>query len=1185
MNGTRWRFLVDHKGRVAEISPQLGADHAQIVGHLLSDDLRARVTVLAPGQETPNPTHPGDAPVAFPRWVVYSPTHGQRWAVIAGWVGQAVAKKVAQKIADMTQASVGVIEEYRNNPRERLLPGMSSESSLREAGYAPCSVCGGAGITDDRGAGPPDFNIGPECKSCHGEGWIKAGRQNPGPGTPDPVVGDRWPRRGGGPAAEVLQVKGPRIFFRAGGDRGDLIVQDFKAKFRPPVPWSGPMVGRTPNPKRRNPGDYVPVVQAAKELRATLKRHFPGVKFSVRSKSYSGGASIRVSYENGPRGADVDRIAQRFAGADFDGMTDLKTPRDSLLVGPDGTMRSVRYGSDFVFVNRDVSPTLADAVIAQIGAKWDSAQWAKMPDYEKERLAWRGVSAIDIPNNEPEATTAVRAAEAYFRGEGLTATNPSRSPAARERRASSRLKTLKPRRLYRAQAAGRRDKAGRFLSDTISRGMAHTATPAELSYRNPIEPVCYGQVRGRDWVQEWYETASRHAGARARQLRKLGYRVSVSGMGQQVTPVGTVNMTLVDYRGGDLAEGNELPPVKIVRMNPRRDKAWTFTGRGSRGRIIRITVEREPVPGTPLQGSSRGGIGRLHYARSSDPEIPGVGIVLIIGGTRLEGWAVLPHPDKETAFREWARMAGHQTNPASWWTKHKAAINRELKQLGEKRMTAAEWHWALGVTGGHPADLAYRIQGQRKEGRTPNPKGPDDISSAPATNPTSAGKRSYRFAAGGFTVTMPRPAVVEISAQGENEEAIEAWREKIKRPPAATAEAVQRELMHQGYDEHSVPVELDFDNWAKILMIAADNIADEEGIQNPTWRLSGTLEEAPDAAPVTVRRRRGRPPKLSVIPISAEPEAPAEAASEVPFEVPGPVRPSRGFQPGERVTVPYTGRESYFGRRTSRTRDRAIVEGYHLEGSEPMVQVRVLRGRGTVEDRIFPERQVRRRPRSRFEPIPVRSGKLRDTLERKVRGSLEAALSLKAKLEAKEQAADAIAREWYGFKPKWGETNKHYINARAKLRRLRDQLQVLGSIIGELGGETERVQAAFAARNPHRKSHGAAGRARTVRGSKPKRNPRGSERDRAVRTFEKWHEFKPHRITRMKGPPRIIPRTLVKLGDIRSIDYISDKWEGRPVTYTHKTDRPRPVLATDPDGRHLHIVGGRVKITADGLVH
>lgn len=42
----------------------------------------------------------------------------------------------------------------------------------------------------------------------------------------------------------------------------------------------------------------------------------------------------------------------------------------------------------------------------------------------------------------------------------------------------------------------------------------------------PTEITCYGRVVGRNFTQEWYETASRHAGRRARQLRKLGHQVS-----------------------------------------------------------------------------------------------------------------------------------------------------------------------------------------------------------------------------------------------------------------------------------------------------------------------------------------------------------------------------------------------------------------------------------------------------------------------------------------------------------------------------------------------------------------------------------------------------------------------------------------------------------------------------------
>ena len=75
--------------------------------------------------------------------------------------------------------------------------------------------------------------------------------------------------------------------------------------------------------------------------------------------------------------------------------------------------------------------------------------------------------------------------------------------------------------------------------------------------------TCYGLTRTRACQQEWYETASRDAGRRARVLRKQGFRVFVEGMGGQVTSVGRVAMTLVSI----LAEaGEQIPaPARVER--------------------------------------------------------------------------------------------------------------------------------------------------------------------------------------------------------------------------------------------------------------------------------------------------------------------------------------------------------------------------------------------------------------------------------------------------------------------------------------------------------------------------------------------------------------------------------------------------------------------------------------------
>jgi hypothetical protein len=72
-------------------------------------------------------------------------------------------------------------------------------------------------------------------------------------------------------------------------------------------------------------------------------------------------------------------------------------------------------------------------------------------------------------------------------------------------------------------------------------------------------------VNNGRWCQASYETASRDAGRRAKQLRQLGYQVSVSSLGPQVTRVGTIKTTLVDIRPGSHADTYGLPEVNVVR--------------------------------------------------------------------------------------------------------------------------------------------------------------------------------------------------------------------------------------------------------------------------------------------------------------------------------------------------------------------------------------------------------------------------------------------------------------------------------------------------------------------------------------------------------------------------------------------------------------------------------------------
>ena len=124
---------------------------------------------------------------------------------------------------------------------------------------------------------------------------------------------------------------------------------------------------------------YITVTDTAKLVRQALSKQFPVVKFSVRSKSYSGGASIDVSWTDGPRAKVVDETIKGFEGRSFDGMNDLATDQDSWLL-PDGTAdlayrpdsyggsipgfvsnaphpdaQMVHFGANYVFSNRHIS--------------------------------------------------------------------------------------------------------------------------------------------------------------------------------------------------------------------------------------------------------------------------------------------------------------------------------------------------------------------------------------------------------------------------------------------------------------------------------------------------------------------------------------------------------------------------------------------------------------------------------------------------------------------------------------------------------------------------------------------------------------------------------------------------------------------------------------------------------------
>ena len=148
-------------------------------------------------------------------------------------------------------------------------------------------------------------------------------------------------------------------------------------------------------------------------LRDALKRNFPGVKFSV-AKSYQHGTSVRVRYAFGPPVSVVDRIAQRFHGRDFDGMTDSNSYPSALLADAAGNVREVKHGIGFIFTERDTPHAYFAAVVAELGKTWNPAQWDAMQPWDRDREAHEGISRIATREGEDMAEMALRAVAAKF---------------------------------------------------------------------------------------------------------------------------------------------------------------------------------------------------------------------------------------------------------------------------------------------------------------------------------------------------------------------------------------------------------------------------------------------------------------------------------------------------------------------------------------------------------------------------------------------------------------------------------------------------------------------------------------------------------------------------------------------------------------------------------------------------
>ena len=159
---------------------------------------------------------------------------------------------------------------------------------------------------------------------------------------------------------------------------------------------------------------YINVVETAKLLRQALREALPGVKFGVRSSSYSGGASINVTWTDGPNTQQVEAVTNTFKGGYFDGMIDYKGSVYHKLDGED-----VRFGADFIFTHRDYSDEAVARAIDRVTKRFGGCEAITVADYHKGN-AWGWTNSGGCDMNRALSDQLARHSDRMFLGASPT---------------------------------------------------------------------------------------------------------------------------------------------------------------------------------------------------------------------------------------------------------------------------------------------------------------------------------------------------------------------------------------------------------------------------------------------------------------------------------------------------------------------------------------------------------------------------------------------------------------------------------------------------------------------------------------------------------------------------------------------------------------------------------------------
>lgn len=144
--------------------------------------------------------------------------------------------------------------------------------------------------------------------------------------------------------------------------------------------------------EQRTGKKYASLVCAAQNIRRELARAFPGIKFSVRSKTFAGGDSIDIDWYDGVTTKEVEAITNKYNDHETDYTGDFRDPTNHVF-------NNIFGGAKYVIENRHMSKETEQALMPWANEMYQSQNCFAERACGRENLIWTLVSSYSIPAN------------------------------------------------------------------------------------------------------------------------------------------------------------------------------------------------------------------------------------------------------------------------------------------------------------------------------------------------------------------------------------------------------------------------------------------------------------------------------------------------------------------------------------------------------------------------------------------------------------------------------------------------------------------------------------------------------------------------------------------------------------------------------------------------------------------